>query len=102
MSALEVRNLCKSFSAGGMLRTGGREKRAVIDASFALEAGETLAIVGESGSGKSTAARVAMRLLQPTSGEILWNGEDVSTLGASSLRRGAAISRWCFRIRLPR
>lgn len=86
MSALEVRNLCKSFSAGGMLRTGGREKRAVIDASFALEAGETLAIVGESGSGKSTAARVAMRLLQPTSGEILWNGEDVSTLGASSLR----------------
>lgn len=86
MTALEVRNLYKSFSAGGMLRSSGREKHAVIDVSFALETGETLAIVGESGSGKSTTARVAMRLLTPSSGQVLWDGEDVSLLSARALR----------------
>ena len=87
MTALEVRSLCKSFPAGGMLRSTGSEKHAVIDVSFALEAGETLAIVGESGSGKSTTARVAMRLLSPSSGEVFWNGEEVSNMGGAELRR---------------
>ena len=86
MSALQVRNLHKSFSSSGMLRSAGKEKHAVIDVSFDLNAGETLSIVGESGSGKSTTARVAMRLLSPSSGQVFWDGEDVSNLSARELR----------------
>ena len=87
MKALEVRKLCKSFSAGGMMHSSDREKHAVIDVSFALEAGETLSIVGESGSGKSTTARVAMRLLSPSAGQVFWKGEDVSAMSGAALRR---------------
>ena len=87
MKALEVRNLCKSFSAGGLLQAAGREKHAVIDVSFDLAAGETLSIVGESGSGKSTTARVAMRLLSPSAGKVFWKGEDVSAMSGAALRQ---------------
>lgn len=83
---LTAANLHKSFSGGGMFRAVTGEKRAVIDASFELAAGETLAIVGESGSGKSTTARMAMRLLPIDSGQMLWDGEDVSSLSARALR----------------
>ncbi|MFD1198580.1 dipeptide ABC transporter ATP-binding protein [Brucella gallinifaecis] len=59
---------------------------AVENVSFNLRPGETIALVGESGCGKSTTGRAIMRLLQPTSGSIVINGEDVTKLGASSLR----------------
>ncbi|MBJ6134072.1 ABC transporter ATP-binding protein [Ochrobactrum sp. Q0168] len=59
---------------------------AVEDVSFDLRRGETLALVGESGCGKSTTGRTIMRLLQPTSGNIVIDGQDVTTLGASQLR----------------
>ncbi|MCI1001561.1 ABC transporter ATP-binding protein [Ochrobactrum sp. C6C9] len=59
---------------------------AVEDVSFDLRPGETLALVGESGCGKSTTGRTIMRLLQPTSGSIVIDGQDVTKLGASQLR----------------
>ncbi|WP_343314714.1 ABC transporter ATP-binding protein [Brucella sp. BE17] len=59
---------------------------AVENVSFDLRPGETLALVGESGCGKSTTGRAIMRLLQPTSGSIVIDGQDVTKLGASSLR----------------
>ena len=60
---------------------------AVENVSFDLRPGETLALVGESGCGKSTTGRAIMRLLQPTSGSIVIDGQDVTNLGASALRR---------------
>lgn len=60
---------------------------AVENVSFDLRPGETLALVGESGCGKSTTGRAVMRLLEPTSGNIIIDGQDVTKLNASSLRR---------------
>lgn len=80
---LEVRNLSKDYPA----RDRGGVVRAVSDVSFVLEAGQTLGIVGESGCGKSTLARLIMRLIEPTSGELFFMGENLRTLSASELRR---------------
>ena len=60
--------------------------RAVDEVSFKLMAGETLAIVGESGCGKSTTARLALRLLEPTAGRVLFEGEDVTHASGAKLR----------------
>lgn len=72
-------------------RTGmfgpSRLLRAVQDVSFDLMRGEVLGIVGESGSGKSTLARLAMRLLQPTTGEILYEGKPISSYRGAQLKR---------------
>lgn len=83
MALLEVRDLVKLFPVRrgvlGPLR--GQPERfvhAVDGVSFAVDAGETLAIVGESGSGKTTLGRLVLGLLEPTSGQILFDGEDVT------------------------
>lgn len=69
---LEVRNLKKHFKVrDGMLH-------AVDDVSFKLDAGKTLGVVGESGCGKSTLGRTLIHLLEPTSGEIIFEGKDIS------------------------
>jgi peptide/nickel transport system ATP-binding protein len=78
MSALEVKDLTKTFPIGGALRRA--RVHAVEDVSFALEPGKITALVGESGSGKSTVARLLMRLYDPTSGTVLFDGGDAARL----------------------
>lgn len=74
MSLLEVRNLKKYFSVpGGTLH-------AVDNVNFSIEKGTTLGVVGESGCGKSTLGRTIMKLIEPTSGEILFDGVDIAPL----------------------
>src|SRR5215469_6474169 len=91
MPLLEVRNLTKIFghadSAFG--RRGTRELRAVDDVSLDINAGETLGLIGESGSGKSTLGRLVLRLLEPTSGSILFEGRELVnlTMGGGEMRR---------------
>lgn len=83
---LEVRGLKKYFP----VKTGfwGREKvvRAVDGVHLTVYPGETLSIVGESGCGKSTTGRCILRLIEPTEGEILFQGRDIRALNAAGLR----------------
>lgn len=89
---LKVNNLKKYFPIeSGFLRKVKGYVRAVDDVSFSIKSGETLGLVGESGCGKTTTARVIMRALDPTSGEILFrrsNGEviDMAPLGKKELK----------------
>jgi peptide/nickel transport system ATP-binding protein len=74
---LELQNVTMDFKARkSMFKTS--VVRAVDGASISLKPGETLGIVGESGSGKTTLARIALRLLKPTGGSVLFNGEDIT------------------------
>jgi oligopeptide/dipeptide ABC transporter ATP-binding protein len=75
---LSVRGLCKTFRLRAGLRT--RLVPAVVDVSFELHRGETLALLGESGCGKTTTARMIARLLPPGAGEIALDGRDVLAL----------------------
>jgi oligopeptide transport system ATP-binding protein len=84
---LEVRNLVKHFRvAGGLF--GGRSGlvRAVDGVSFELRRGETLGLVGESGCGKTTTGRCILQLERPTSGEVIFEGRDLTKLGDDELR----------------
>ena len=77
---LQVRHLKKYFKTGhGMLH-------AVDDISFDLERGKTLGLVGESGCGKSTTGRSILRLIEPTSGEVFFEGKDVAKLSKTEMR----------------
>jgi peptide/nickel transport system ATP-binding protein len=77
---LEVSELCVSY------RTGGRTIRALGGVSIRIGRGQTLGVVGESGCGKSTLGRAVLRLLEPDSGRIIFDGEDISRAGRSALR----------------
>ena len=77
---LEVKHLKKYFNVpAGVLH-------AVDDVSFTIEEGKTLGIVGESGCGKSTTGRAILRLIEPTSGEVIFNGIDVAKLNKKEMR----------------
>jgi ABC-type microcin C transport system duplicated ATPase subunit YejF len=81
---LEVTDLVKHYTRG---RGRDRETIAAVDGvGFSLRAGRTLAIVGESGSGKSTTGRAVLRLIEPTSGSVRFEGKDVLGLGDEALR----------------
>jgi oligopeptide transport system ATP-binding protein len=84
---LEVRNLVKHFTVGGGL-FGGQPGlvRAVDGVSFSIRRGETLGLVGESGCGKTTTGRCILQLERPTSGQVLFEGRDLTTLDGRALR----------------
>src|SRR4051794_34145762 len=83
---LEVRDLKKHFPIhqGVFSRVAG-QVRAVDGISFHIQRGETLGLVGESGCGKSTAGRTLLRLVEPSGGQILVDGEDITGLDAKAL-----------------
>lgn len=84
---LEVRHMRKTFPlAKTLMGKVTRELVAVDDVSFKLMAGETLGIVGESGCGKTTLGRAILKLHQPTSGKILFEGEDITEYNTSKMR----------------
>jgi oligopeptide transport system ATP-binding protein len=88
---LRVKNLVKHFGvARGFVRREVRLVHAVDNVSFDIAAGETLGLVGESGCGKSTAARCILHLIEPTSGEIWFQGRNVAALDRKD---GFALSR---------
>ena len=85
---LEVRHMRKTFPLQkSLLGKVQRELVAVDDVSFKLHAGETLGIVGESGCGKTTLGRAILKLHQPTGGQIIFNGEDVTKFNTKEMRK---------------
>jgi oligopeptide/dipeptide ABC transporter ATP-binding protein len=84
---VEVRSLKKYFPIRkGLLQREVAQVHAVDDVTFAVHEGQTLGLVGESGCGKSTLGRTIVRLLEPTAGEVVFDGRDISTLGMRALR----------------
>lgn len=78
---LKVNNLCKFFKTSrGMLH-------AVDDVTFTIDRGRTLGVVGESGCGKSATGRAILRLLEPTAGQVYFEGEDISALSKRQMRK---------------
>jgi phosphonate transport system ATP-binding protein len=75
---LEVKNLTKVYDGG---------VQALTDISFTVPSGQFLAVIGLSGSGKSTLLRCINRLVEPTAGQILWNGEDITAASPDEMRR---------------
>ena len=74
---VEARGLVKEYAAG---------RRVVDDVSFSIRRGETLGLVGESGSGKSTIARMLLRLVEPTAGEVSYEGRDLLAASSQDMR----------------
>jgi ABC-type glutathione transport system ATPase component len=74
------------LDACGLVKVYGAGRRVVDDVSFAIRRGETLGLVGESGSGKSTVARMLLRLVEPTAGEVSYDGRDLLAASSQEMR----------------
>ena len=84
---LQVKNLVKQFPIrGGVMQRVVDRVHAVDGVSFDLAAGETLGVVGESGCGKSTTGRCILRLIEPSAGQVVFDGQDVTAAGKNELR----------------
>jgi oligopeptide/dipeptide ABC transporter ATP-binding protein len=85
---LEVRDLVKHFQVGGGFLGGAPQVvKAVDGVSFSIRRGETLGLVGESGCGKTTTGRCILLLERPTSGQVIFEGQDLTTLSPAEVRR---------------
>src|SRR6186997_147329 len=84
---VEVKHLVKEFSRRRGIFAPASVVRAVDDVSFSIDEGETFGLVGESGSGKTTTGRCILRLIEPTSGEVRFRGEDVLGFSRARLRQ---------------
>ncbi len=94
---LRVEHLTKYYPIkGGLLDRTVAQVHAVDDVSFTIGAGETLGLVGESGCGKSTIGRQLAGLEKPTSGNVFYQGKELSALSAAEMRP-IRPPRWCFR-----
>ena len=82
MTLLDVRHMTKTFSG-----PGGTTVRAVSDVSFSVEAGEVLGVVGESGCGKTTMGHAILRLIEPDSGDVIFDGTDLTKASKAALKR---------------
>src|ERR687884_2101765 len=84
---LRVKNLKKYFPIrGGLFSREVARVHAVDDVTFEMQPGETMGLVGESGCGKSTTGRTILRLIEPTSGEVWFEGQDITQLDKSAMR----------------
>jgi len=88
MNLLEIKNLSKKFTAPGtgLFSRNKRVVHAVSDVTLNLAEGETLALVGESGCGKSTLGRTLLKLYEPTSGQIIFSGQDITNLSQREMK----------------
>src|SRR5579884_1343450 len=87
MPLLEIRDLVKVYHTNeGVFGKAAREVKAVNGVSLDIQAGEAMGLVGESGCGKSTLGRMILRLIEPTSGSIRFNGQDVIAASSSTMR----------------
>jgi oligopeptide transport system ATP-binding protein len=86
MPLVEVSHLVKEFTRNAGLFRSGTRVAAVDDVSFTVEEGETFGLVGESGSGKTTTGRCMLRLIEPTSGEVRFRGENVLAFSRARMR----------------
>ena len=84
---IEARNLSKSFAIGGGFLAKKKVVRAVEDVSLQIQRGETFGLVGESGCGKSTIGRTLLRLYEPTSGQIFFEGSDITKANMRPYRK---------------
>ncbi|MBL5791809.1 dipeptide/oligopeptide/nickel ABC transporter ATP-binding protein [Heyndrickxia sporothermodurans] len=85
---LKIEHLKKNLPIrGGVFGKKVGEVKAVDDISFVIQKGETLGLVGESGCGKSTTGRMLLRLLEPSEGKIIFEGNDITTLSKQELRK---------------
>jgi peptide/nickel transport system ATP-binding protein len=93
---LETRDLQRRFTTGGGLLRASTTIHAVNGVSLQVRRGETFAIVGESGCGKSTLARLLLRLIEPSAGQITYDGRDLGSLPAAEMRKLRAEMQFVF------